>query len=483
MPEIDLKNLSIEEARLNLDKGNFTAVDLAKSCLEEIKKHNKELNVFLEVYDDVLDQAKKADEKIKNGEKLPLLGIPFALKDNILVDGKKAGAASKILEGYVAPYDSTAIEKLKSAGAVLIGRTNMDEFAMGSSTENSAYGTTKNPHDHTRVPGGSSGGSAAAVALNDVLGALGSDTAGSVRQPASFCGVVGLKPTYGSVSRHGLMAMGSSLDVIGPFGKTVRDVEIIFDVIKGTDKFDSTSYWPNKSYFAKAATKDKSSNKKKIGLIKEVMDMGGIDPAVKENYLEIIEKLKKEGYEIVEVDIPLIGLSLPSYYIIIPAEVSSNLARFDGIKYGFKKEGTNLLEDYLNTRGMGFGKEARRRIILGTYVLSSGYHDQYYSKANKIRAHIARDFNKAFEKVDAILTPTSPTPAFKIGEKSSDPISMYLADIFTVPANLTKGPAISVPSGTTKVDGKELPLGIQLMSPHYREDILFEIGKIIEKIR
>lgn len=478
MSSIDLATMTIEKARDLLDRGALTSEELVKACLAEIDSKNDHLNIYLEVYGDVLEQARAADVRMKNGERLPLLGIPFALKDNILLEGKRAGAASKILEGYVAPYDSTAIQKMKEAGAIFVGRTNMDEFAMGSSTENSAYGPTKNPNDDSRVPGGSSGGAAAAVAINSALGALGSDTAGSVRQPASFCGVVGLKPTYGSVSRYGLMAMGSSLDVIGPFAKTVSDAEIIFNVIKGTDKYDSTSHYPLISEGRSAR-----SSSKRIGLIKGVMEMGGIDEAVRTNYFSIVEKLKKEGFEIVEVDMPMIGLSLPAYYIIIPAEVSSNLARFDGMKYGARHEGKDLLEDYLNTRGVGFGKEARRRIILGTYVLSSGYHDEYYGKANKIRSRIAKDFSDAFQKVDAILTPTCPTPAFKLGEKTSDPVSMYLADIFTVPANLTKGPAISIPSGSVEIEGKELPLGIQLMTPHYREDMLLEIGKIIEKIR
>lgn len=334
MSKIDLTTLDIEATRKMLDEGSLTSLDLVKSCLEQIKERDQDIHAYLEVYEDVMEQAKTADERIKKGDKAPLLGIPLALKDNILIEGKRAGAASKILEGYVAPYDATAIEKLKKAGAIFMGRTNMDEFAMGSSTENSAYGPTKNPHDDSRVPGGSSGGAAASVALNSVLGALGSDTAGSVRQPASFCGVVGLKPTYGSISRYGLMAMGSSLDVIGPFGKTVRDVEIIFDVIKGTDKLDSTSYYPVPETLQDSA----QSQNKKIGLIKGIMDMGGIDEAIKENYFSMIEKLKKEGYEIVEIDMPLISLSLPAYYIIIPAEVSSNLARFDGMKYGFRKK-------------------------------------------------------------------------------------------------------------------------------------------------
>jgi aspartyl-tRNA(Asn)/glutamyl-tRNA(Gln) amidotransferase subunit A len=475
---IDHNTLTIEKARRDLDAGQYTARQLVEAHLDEIKKVDGDVHAYLEIYNDVLEQADAADKKIKAGERLPLLGIPFALKDNLLNKGKRAGSASRILEGYISPYDGTAVKKLKEAGAILVGRANMDEFAMGSSTENSAYGVTKNPHDLERVAGGSSGGSAAAVAINGALGALGSDTGGSVRQPAAFCGVVGLKPTYGSISRYGLMSLGSSLDIIGPFGKTVKDVEIIFDVLKGTDPMDSTSHYPSaRSDLVKK--EQVQTLDKKIGIIKGIMDIGGVDEAIKENYSDILEKLKKEDYEIVEVEIPYISLSLAVYYIIMPAEASSNLARFDGIKYGFHKEGEKLLDDYLETRGVGFGKEPRRRIILGTYVLSSGYHDAYYNKALKVRELIKKDFDKAFEKVGAIITPTTPTPAFKIGEKSNDPLSMYLADIFTVPADLTKGPAISVPSGYSG----HLPLGIQISAADYREDILFEIGKVIERLR
>ena len=474
---IDLKDLNIFKARQKLVKGEISSKDLLKACLEEIKKNDKEIHAFLEVFEDALEQAKEADKKIKEGKDLPLLGIPLAVKDNILIDGKKAGAASKILEGYVAPYDATAIKNLKEAGAIFIGRTNMDEFAMGSSTENSAYGPTKNPYDFSRVAGGSSGGSAAAVGSSQILGALGSDTGGSVRQPSSFCGVVGLKPTYGSVSRYGLIAMGSSLDVIGPIGKTVSDVETIFNVIKGKDNFDSTSFWP--------ADRGLSNGRrpKKIGLIKGLIDTPGIHPDVKKNFAQIISKLSKEEFVFQEIEIPLINLSLAVYYIIMPAEASSNLARFDGVKYGLLKQGSTLQEDYFETRGFGFGEEPRRRIILGTYVLSSGYHDQYYNKAIEVRNIIKSHFNNAFQMVDAIITPTTPTPAFKLGEKTNDPLAMYLEDVFTVPANLTKSPAITIPSGLAEIDGKKLPLGIQIMAPHYKEDILFRLGEVIEKIR
>jgi aspartyl-tRNA(Asn)/glutamyl-tRNA(Gln) amidotransferase subunit A len=472
---LDLASLTIVKAHEGLMSGAFTASDLASACLEEIKKRDPEINAFREVYADVMDQAKQADEMFANKENInPLLGIPFSIKDNILIDGRKAGASSKILENYVAPYDATVISKLKEKGVVFIGRVNMDEFAMGGSTENSAYGVTKNPHDTTRVSGGSSGGSAASVAMNAVLASLGSDTGGSIRQPGAFCEVVGLKPTYGSVSRHGLMAMGSSLDVIGPLTKTVEDAEMVFNAIKGGDGYDSTSFIPSdvSSTSGEAGSSVKGAvTKKRIGIPKGILDLGGIDEKVKTDFNAIISKLEADGHSIVEVELPHISYSLAAYYIIMPAEVSSNLARFDGVKYGFKKEGENLLEDYLLTRGEGFGKEVRRRIILGTYVLSSGYYDAYYTKANKVREVIKADFAKAFETVDAILTPTAPTPAFKIGEKTSDPLSMYLEDIFTVPANLAGIPALNVPPN------------VQIMAPHHREDVLFDLGKQIEKLR
>lgn len=344
----------------------------------------------------------------------------------------------------------------------------MDEFACGGSTENSAYGPTKNPIDPTRVPGGSSGGSSASVAGDMALGALGSDTGGSIREPASFCGLVGLKPTYGSVSRYGLMAMGSSLDVIGPLTKTVTDAEIIFGAIKGKDKMDSTS--------VDTESRVASHELRKIGVPRHLLEMEGIREDVLKNFEESVIKLKDLGYEVKDIELPNIDKSLAVYYIVMPAEVSSNMARFDGIKYGLSIDGDNLLEVYKKTRGVGFGKEIRRRIILGTYVLSSGYYDSYYGKAMIARRKIREEFEDAFKEVDFILTPTTTSPAFKIGE-ISDPLEMYLADIFTVSANIVGCPAISIPSGFSKVDGVDLPLGIQFMAPNLREDSLFSIGK------
>lgn len=468
---IDLTTLTIASARAKLDGKIFSAVDLASAYLSEIKKKNGELNAYLEVYDDVLDQAKAADELIAQGKSFPLLGIPLAIKDVILIKNRKVSAASKILENYTATYDATVIAKLKKQGAVFLGRTNTDEFAMGGSTENSAYGVTRNPHDASRVAGGSSGGSVVAVAANLALGALGSDTGGSVREPASFCGIVGMKPTYGRVSRYGLIAMGSSLDCIGQIAKNVEDAEIIFDAVSGHDVLDSTSITDT--------TYPKSSIKKVIGVPWDLVNGEGVDLKVKENFKQSILKLKKNGFKIKDISIKNLNLVLAIYYIIMPAEASTNLSRFDGVRYGLHKDGKDLLEDYLLTRGIGFGKEVRRRILLGTYVLSAGYYDAYYGKAQIARNVLKKEFIKAFQEVDFIVTPTAPFVAWKIGEKN-DPLSVYLADIFTVTANIVGVPAISLPSGFAEVEGKKLPLGVQFMAPHGGEDLLFEIGKKFE---
>lgn len=464
-----IKDLTIKKARELLDKKEISAKELAENFLKNIESKNKELNVFLEIYDDILKQAEEAQKIIDSGKSKEMTGIPLAIKDNILIKGKKASAASKILENYKATYTATAAKKLIDQNAVFLGRVNMDEFAMGSSTENSAFGTTKNPHDSERVAGGSSGGSAAAVAGDCALGALGSDTGGSVREPASFCGVVGLKPTYGSVSRYGLMAMGSSLDVIGPIAKTVSDTEEIFNVIRGKDKMDATSI---------DLTFKNTKPKMKIGVPFHLLDGEGISKEVKKNFDESIEKIKKLGFEIKDIKIPNADKALAVYYVIMPAEVSSNMARYDGMRYGLRVESPNddLLAVYQKSRAEGFGKEVRRRIILGTYVLSSGYYDAYYYKAMAARQVLKEEFNKVFKEVDAVLTPTTPSPAWKIGEKNS-PLENYLADVFTVTANIVGIPAISLPSGFVEINGKNLPLGIQLMASHMSENVLFEIGK------
>lgn len=472
---IDLKNLTIKKARQALDTKEFSAVELAQAYLDEINSKNKELNVYLEVFDDVLEQAKQADERIAKGESTLLLGIPLAIKDNILIKGRKVSAASKILENYIASYDATVIGKLKKQGAVFLGRTNTDEFAMGGSTENSAYGVTKNPHDTSRVAGGSSGGSIVAVASNMALGALGSDTGGSVREPAAFCGIVGMKPTYGRVSRYGLMALGSSLDCIGLSAKNVEDTEIIFNAISGNDILDSTTI--TDTTYEKLPEK----NKLTIGVPWDLVNAEGVDEKIKENFKYSIEKLQSLGFNIKDISIKNLDMALAVYYIIMPAEASTNLSRIDGMRYGYSALGENLWDVYKKSRGKGFGKEVRRRILLGAYVLSAGYYDAYYGKAQKIRAILKKEFAKAFESVDLILTPTVPFVAWKIGEKT-DPLSTYLADIFTITANIVGVPAISIPSGFSEVEGKNLPLGIQFMAPHGGEKLLFEVGKKFEEI-
>ncbi len=467
---IDLSKLSIRKAHEEMKKGRISALELTRAYLKVIEEKNPNIHAYLEIFDDAEKQAEIVQEKIKDENSNILTGIPFAMKDNILIEGRKVTAASHILEGFVSPYDSTVTAKLRAAGVIFLGRTNMDEFAMGSSTENSSFGVTRNPIDTTRVPGGSSGGSAAAIAMNGALAALGSDTGGSVRQPASFCGCVGLKPTYGSVSRYGLMALGSSLDQIGPITKTVDDSQIIFNAIRGKDPLDSTSFYPE--------SENNVPKKIRVGVPTFLSQLSGLSQEVSDNFRSSLEKLNKLGFEIVDVNLPNISQSLAVYYILMPAEASSNLARFDGVKYGLHLNGEDLLADYLLTRREGFGKEVRRRIMLGTYVLSAGYYDAYYGKANAVRSLISDDFKRSFTNdVDVIVTPTTPTPAFKIGEKVDDPLQMYLADIFTVTANITSNPAISVPSGFAEVSGEKLPLGLQIFAPQYREDILFHIGK------
>lgn len=447
------------------------AVTIAAEYLALIESKNKELNAYIEIYADVLDQAKKVDSRIENGENLPLAGVCIGLKDNILREGFVASAGSNILKNYKATYSSTVVKNLEDAGAIFLGRLNMDEFAMGSSTENSSYGPTKNPHDLGRVPGGSSGGSAAALAAGLATITLGSDTGGSIRQPASLCGTVGLLPSYGTVSRYGLMAMGSSLDQIGPFTSNIEDAELIFDVLAKYDTHDATSIPLEKRIV-------KGTQNKKVGVPFSFVEREGVDAEVLANFKQTISSLEADGYEIVPIDLPLVHFSLAVYYIIMPAEASTNLARFDGVRFGLSVPGTTPDETYINTRGEGFGEEVQRRIMLGSYVLSHGYYDAFYKKAVALRAAIIKDFERVFSDVEFIATPTSPIPAFAFGEKTKDPLSMYLADIFTVPANIAQIPGISLPSGKTS-DG--LPLGVQFLTSQFNEKGLFEIGKKIEK--
>lgn len=453
-----LNELTITEARDLLSKGDISALDITEACLGAIEERDADIHAYLEVFADAREQAKNVSQGA-------LSGIPLAVKDNILIKGRRASAASKMLENYTATYDATVIARLRQQGAVFLGRANMDEFAMGGSTENSAYGPTHNPHDLSRVPGGSSGGSAAAVAAHLCLGALGTDTGGSVREPAAFCGAVGFKPTYGEVSRYGLVAMGSSLDQWGPITKSVADAKLLFDAVRGNDPKDSTSL--------KGGEYAGHAQKKRIGIPMNIM--GGLERDVLEQFENAKEKLKSLGYELVEVDLPLLKKALSIYYIVMFAESSTNLSRFDGVRYGLSKGGTDLVKDYAESRGEGFGPEVRRRILLGTYVLSAGYYDAYYGRAVAARKQLVADFNRAFGNVDAILTPTTPGPAPKLGEKA-DPLSMYLMDIFTVTPNLLGMPSLSVPSGTVVREGAALPLGIQFITPHGTDDALLSLG-------
>ena len=472
----------IQEFHLKLVDGEMTAVELTGHYLNVIEKKDKQINAFLSLVkkEKIFEQAEEVDKKISKGEQINLLeGIPFAVKDNILALGTRATAGSKILENYESSFDATVIKKLKNQGAILLGKTNMDEFAMGSSTENSAFFATKNPCDLERVPGGSSGGSAAAVKSEMVPFALGSDTGGSIRQPASFCGIIGFKPSYGTVSRFGLIAMASSLDIISPLTNTVEDAEIIFKTICGKDPMDSTSQNPPLPSDKLQVTSYKLQDLK-FGLPKEYFQEG-LDDIVKKQIEEAIKKIELQGAEIKEVSLPMTPYALPCYYIIMPAEVSANLARLDGIRYGGNKdlEIENLRDLYFKNRGRGFGVEARRRIVLGTYVLSSGYYDAYYKKAQQVRRLITKDFNKVFQKVDFLLTPTSPTLPFKIGEKTDNPLAMYLSDIFTVGANISGLPAISLPCAAAE---NNLSVGLQIIGPYLSDYSLLAVAKFIEKI-
>ncbi len=472
---VNLTSLTIKQAHEGFKNKEFTSVDLTKAYLEKIKK--SDLNTFITVTEELaLKQAKEADKKISSGDFGILCGIPCAIKDAILVEGEKCTAGSKILENYVAPYDATVIKKLKEQGAVILGKTNLDEFAMGGSGENSAFGPTKNPNDKIRVAGGSSSGSAASVAAHEVCFSLGSDTGGSIRLPASFCGVVGLKPTYGAVSRYGLIAFASSLDQIGPITKTVEDTEIVFDIICGKDKMDATSA----DY--KFDGNGVGLKGLKIGVPKEYF-IKGIDPEVEKIIKNIIKKVEHAGAKIVEINLPNMEFALACYYIIAPCEASANLARFDGIKYGLSVDEKDLLDVYFKTKGQGFGAEVKRRIMIGTYALSSGYYDAYYKKAQEIRELIKKDFAKAFDSsadgVDLIFCPVSPVPAIKIGEKTDNPLSMYLMDIYTVSVNLAGLPGLSLPVGKTN---NGLPVGLQIIGNYFQENKILSVAKHLEKL-
>ena len=480
---MDLTGLTITQLHEGFKKKQFTSVEVTKAYLANIKKTDGQIGAYLTVTEKLaLGQAEAADKIISSGRDSPMLcGVPCAIKDNIVVAGEKTTAASKILENYVAPYDATVIEKLKAQGAVILGKANLDEFAMGVSTENSAFKVTKNPHDITRVSGGSSGGPAAAVAANTAAYALGSDTGGSIRLPASFCGVVGFNPTYGAVSRYGLIAMSSSLDQIGPMAKNIEDAKIVFEAISGKDPLDATS--------TEYAFKDVAVPLKglRIGVPKEYFAKG-IDFEVEKIIRNAIEKAKDQGAEIVQISLPNTEYAIACYYIIVPSEVSANLSRFDGIKYGFSNQsGKDLLDVYLKSRGEGFGPEPKRRILIGTYALSSGYYDAYYKKAQEVKQLIGQDFIEAFKTVDVIFSPVSPIPAFKIGEKKDDPLAMYLMDVYTCPVKLAGVPAISVPAGkvgkSKTLSGAEgLPVGLQIIGNHFEDAKVLAVAAEMEKM-
>ena len=475
---MNIIDLTVHELQEKLAKKEITVEEITKAYAERIEEKEKDVEAFVTTLtDEAIDKSKEIQEKINNGEiKGELAGIPIGIKDNICTKGIKTTCSSKMLENFVSPYDATVMEKINSENMINLGKLNMDEFAMGGSTETSYFKKTKNPWDLTKVPGGSSGGSAAAVASKMVPWALGSDTGGSIRQPSAFCGVVGLKPTYGLVSRYGLVAFASSLDQIGPITKDVKDSAILLNLIAGHDEKDTTSVDMPKKDYVKALTGDIKGLK--IGVPKEFFGEG-INEEVKENLKQAIETYKKLGAEIEEFSLDIAKYSLATYYIIACAEASSNLGRFDGIRYTYRTpEFKNLKELYKKSRSEGFGAEVKRRIILGTYVLSSGYYDAYYKKAQQVRTLVKNEFDKGFEKYDVILTPTSPTVAFGIGEKSDNPLEMYLADICTVSVNIAGLPGISIPSG---VDSKGMPIGMQLIGNRFQEETILNAAYSFEQ--
>jgi aspartyl-tRNA(Asn)/glutamyl-tRNA(Gln) amidotransferase subunit A len=475
-----LTSLTIDATRSAVQERKITAVVLAESFYAKIESEDPKIGAFLTLSKDrALSKAAEIDALAAKGEKLPPLGgVPVGIKDVMVTRVVRTTAGSKILGNYIPPYDCTAVARMEAAGAVVLGKMNCDEFAMGSSNENSAWKPVHNPRDLSRVPGGSSGGSAAAVAADMAVVTLGSDTGGSIRQPASFCGVVGLKPTYGRVSRYGLIAFASSLDHIGPFGKSVKDVATVLRTIAGRDPMDSTSAdIPVPDYVAEL---EKPVRGLKIGVAKEYLGEG-LDPEVRSAVADAVEKLAKLDCEIVEISLPHTEYAISAYYIIATAEASSNLARFDGVRYGYRaSDAKTLSEMYRRTRDQGFGAEVKRRIMLGTYALSAGYYDAYYLKAQKVRALLTRDFDEAFKEVDAIVTPTSPTAAFKLGEKLDDPLAMYLADIYTVTANIAGIPGISVPCGETR---EKLPIGLQILGKHFDESTVLRVANAYEQGR
>ncbi len=475
---MELYQLTIEEAHRLLKSKELSSVELTRAVLDRISAVEDRVDAFLTVSEKTaLERAKKADQKIAGGHCGPLTGIPLAIKDVICTRGVPTTCGSKILENFVPPYDASVIRKLKAAGAVIVGKLNMDEFAMGSSTENSGFKNTRNPWDLTRVPGGSSGGSAAAVAADMCLGALGSDTGGSIRQPASYCSTVGLKPTYGRVSRFGLVAFASSLDQIGPLSKNVSDCAIMLKAIAGYDSADSTSVPQEVPDYTAALQQGLKGVR--LGIPKEYANTEGMDPEVSTAVNAAVRLFEDMGAQTIEVSLPHTEYAVAAYYVIAPSEASSNLARYDGVKYGLRdKAQDDMLKMYRSTRSNGFGPEVQRRIIIGTYCLSAGYYDAYYGKASQVRTLITEDFKKAFETCDVLVCPVAPTPAFKIGEKVDDPLTMYLSDIFTISANLAGIPGMSIPCGFSS---EGLPIGLQLMGKHFNEEMLFKVAYNFEQ--
>lgn len=469
-----LNQLTIAAAHEGLKAKKFSATELTQDCLNQIEKTDEQLEAFITIIKDEALERAKAVDKVGDFSK-PLTGIPVAIKDIFCTNGVRTTVGSKILENYVPPFSSSVTERLEKQGSVMLGKVNMDEFACGSSTETSFYAKTKNPWDLERVPGGSSGGSAAAVASNQSIYALGTDTGGSIRQPASLCGIVGLKPTYGRVSRYGVVAMASSLDQVGPMTKSVEDAALVLEGIAGIDPKDATTLDLPVPKYSQEIKRDIKGLK--IGVPKEYF-IDGMDPAVEKAIRTAIEKLKELGAEIVDISLPHSQYGLAVYYILMPSELSSNLAKFDGVRFGHSAKAANLLDNYLETRAQGFGPEIRRRIMLGTYALSSGYYDAYYLKAQKVRTLVKNDFDRAFDEVDCIVTPTSPTTAFKFGEKADDPLTMYLSDIFTVSVNIAGLPGISVPCGMAKPANGEIamPIGLQLIGKAFDESTMLRIA-------
>ncbi|MBI4685862.1 MAG: Asp-tRNA(Asn)/Glu-tRNA(Gln) amidotransferase subunit GatA [Nitrospirae bacterium] len=473
---MELYRLDISEARRLLDKKEITVKELIDSIYQRVDAVENKVKAFMTIAKDHAYKMADAPQKtINSGRSLSLSGIPIAIKDNMCTKGIRTTCSSKILENFIPPYESTVTSRLKDNGYILIGKTNLDEFAMGSSTENSGFFTTRNPWDLERIPGGSSGGSAAAVAADECIAALGSDTGGSIRQPASLCGVVGLKPTYGRVSRYGLVAFASSLDQIGTITKNVKDSAILMNIISGKDSCDSTSAPVAVPDFTRVLGHEIKGLK--IGIPREYF-IEGMDKEVETSVRDAIKKLESLGAIPVEISLPHTDYAVATYYVLATSEASSNLARYDGVKYGFRAEGKDLMDMYMNTRAQGFGAEVKRRIILGTYTLSSGYYDAYYKKAQQVRTLIKTDFEEAFKTVDAIVTPTAPTAAFKAGEKADDPLQMYLSDIFTISVNLSGVPGISIPCGFTS---NKLPIGLQIIGKHFDEESLFKIAYAYEQ--